>query len=86
MPNPVRHKAFWPWVGLLVILNLATRLPWLLKADKFINADHALWGLMARHIAQGLHFPYYMYGQGYMAPARPTTWRRSLRFWAPRPR
>ncbi|MCF8121328.1 MAG: hypothetical protein K9K34_02860 [Desulfarculaceae bacterium] len=66
MPNPVRHKAFWPWVGLLVILNLATRLPWLLKADKFINADHALWGLMARHIAQGLHFPYYMYGQGYM--------------------
>ncbi|MBU4275331.1 MAG: hypothetical protein KKC30_01175 [Proteobacteria bacterium] len=66
MPNHVRNKAFWPWAGLLVALNLATRLPWLLKADKFMDADHALWGLMARHIAQGLHFPYYMYGQGYM--------------------
>lgn len=66
MPNHARHKAFWPWAGLLVMFNLVTRLPWLLKADKFMDADHALWGLMARHIAQGLHFPYYMYGQGYM--------------------
>lgn len=47
-------------------MNLVTRLPWLLKADKFLDADHAVWGLMARHIARGLHFPYYMYGQGYM--------------------
>lgn len=66
MPNNFRREAFWPWAGLLVVANLVARLPWLLKADKFMDADHALWGLMARHIAQGLHFPYYMYGQGYM--------------------
>ncbi|MBU1276651.1 MAG: hypothetical protein KJ720_14850 [Proteobacteria bacterium] len=66
MPTSFWHRAFWPGAGLLLVLNLATRLPWLLKADKFLDADHALWGLMARHISQGLHFPYYMYGQGYM--------------------
>ena len=66
MPTTFWHKAFWPGAGLLLLLNLFTRLPWLLKADKFLDADHAVWGLMARHIAQGLHFPYYMYGQGYM--------------------
>jgi hypothetical protein len=47
-------------------LALLARLPWLLKADKFLDADHAVWGLMARHIVQGLHWPIYMYGQGYM--------------------
>ena len=66
MPRPTASRAFWPLALVLLALALLARLPWLLKADKFLDADHAVWGLMARHIAQGLHWPIYMYGQGYM--------------------
>ncbi|MCB2225989.1 MAG: hypothetical protein KQH53_04860 [Desulfarculaceae bacterium] len=59
-------KTFWPTAAFLLGLAWYLRLPWLLKADKFLDADHSVWGLMARHIAQGLAWPYYMYGQGYM--------------------
>lgn len=59
-------KAFWPLAACLAGLALYGRLPWLLKADKFLDADHAVWGLMARHIAQGPPWPIYMWGQGYM--------------------
>ncbi|MCF8033515.1 MAG: hypothetical protein K9K66_04630 [Desulfarculaceae bacterium] len=66
MRSSCLKRAFWPLAACLAGLALYDRLPWLLKADKYLDADHAVWGLMARHIAQGLHWPLYMYGQGYM--------------------
>ncbi len=52
-------------LGLIVFL-FAVRLPYLLQAPLNSDSDLSVVGLMAAHIAQGKHFPVFMYGQGYM--------------------
>lgn len=40
--------------------------PFLLWPQILFDSDEAVFGLMARHIAQGRAFPLFMYGQTYM--------------------
>ena len=62
----------WGWRAWLVFIALAVfglRLPGVFNAAYYINSDNSLVGLMAMHISQGLHYPLYYYGQGYMGTA-----------------
>jgi hypothetical protein len=43
---------------------IAARLPFLLRADRFFDADEAVEGLMARHVLAGEH-PLFLWGQRY---------------------
>lgn len=58
-------EKFWLVVG-LTIAAFAVRLIFLVASDFVIDADEAVVGLMARHIAHGLDFPVFYYGQPYM--------------------
>jgi hypothetical protein len=44
--------------------TLAARLPFLLRSDRFFDADEAVEGLMARHVLAGEH-PLFLWGQRY---------------------
>lgn len=44
--------------------TVAARLPFLLRADRFFDADEAVEGLMARHVLTGEH-PLFLWGQRY---------------------
>ncbi len=50
----------------ILLVALATRLVFLLDYRFVIDADEAIVGLMAKHIAEGKHFPLFYYGQHYM--------------------
>src|SRR5262252_3654365 len=52
-----------PFVTIAAI-TLAARLPFLLRADRFFDADEAVEGLMARHVLAGEH-PLFLWGQRY---------------------
>lgn len=59
-----------PWlevsiVVLLLLICLALSAAYLLRPIEHFDADEAIVGLMALHIAEG-HLPAYYYGQGYM--------------------
>src|SRR5215813_6909590 len=58
----------WPFV-LILIATAAIRLSILLVSQTHVHSDEAIIGLMAKHIAEGRHFPFYMYGQPYNAGA-----------------
>src|SRR5437016_2687948 len=60
-----RHALF---VGLLVLIA-AERFSNLLTSQTHVHSDEAIIGLMAKHILEGRHFPFYMYGQPYNAGA-----------------
>ena len=45
-------------------LIVTVRLPFLLRADRFFDADEAVEGLMARHVVRG-EFPAFIWGQSY---------------------
>src|SRR5919109_1186200 len=60
-----RHALF---VGILVLIAAA----WfaiLLTSQTHVHSDEAIIGLMGKHILEGRHFPFYMYGQPYNAGA-----------------
>src|ERR1051325_3369388 len=59
--TPLRNR-----VALVVIAAaaLAARVPFLLRADRFFDADEAVEGLMARHVLAGEH-PLFLWGQRY---------------------
>ena len=50
----------------ILLVALATRLVFLLDNRFVIDADEAIVGLMAKHIAEGKEFPLFYYGQHYM--------------------
>src|SRR2546422_553033 len=60
-----RHALF---VGLLLLIA-AARFAILLTSQTHVHSDEAIIGLMAKHILEGRHFPFYMYGQPYNAGA-----------------
>src|SRR6476646_9646180 len=49
--------------ALLVILRSAVFVFW---PQSYFDSDQAVFGLMAKHIAEGRAFPVFMYGQSYM--------------------
>lgn len=57
---------FWPAVISLLASAVLAALPFALHNWSFMDSDHGVIGLMARHIAQARHFPIYIYGQGYV--------------------
>src|SRR6476620_4437855 len=52
--------------ALLVILRSAIFVFW---PQSYFDSDQAIFGLMAKHIAEGRAFPLFMYGQTYMLAA-----------------
>ncbi len=62
----MRRHAF--LIGLLVVVA-ATRFAILFASQTHVHSDEAIIGLMGKHILEGRHFPFYMYGQPYNAGA-----------------
>jgi len=54
----------WPAFAVIAAATIAARLPFLLRADRFFDADEAVEGLMARHVSLGEH-PLFLWGQRY---------------------
>nr|WP_246595012.1 glycosyltransferase family 39 protein [Actinoplanes auranticolor] len=54
---------------LLLIVAAAVRIGLLVREWPASNSDEGTMGLMAMHIAEGRHFPSFMYGQSYMGTA-----------------
>jgi hypothetical protein len=66
------QKMRWsPSLSLVLLLSVAAaiRFGLLLLEWPASNSDEATMGLMATHIAEGRHFPSFMYGQSYMGTA-----------------
>src|SRR5215475_3794302 len=53
-----------PAFALVAAAAVGARLPFLLRADRFFDADEAVEGLMARHVLTGEH-PLFLWGQRY---------------------
>src|SRR5215470_4047945 len=53
-----------PAFAVIAAATIAARLPFLLRADRFFDADEAVEGLMARHVLLGEH-PLFLWGQRY---------------------
>ena len=53
----------------LFVLVAATRFAILFASQTHVHSDEAIIGLMGKHILEGRHFPFYMYGQPYNAGA-----------------
>jgi hypothetical protein len=66
MPSGVRLR--WtrelPALVAIAAATIAVRLPFLLRADRFFDADEAVEGLMARHVLLG-EYPLFLWGQRY---------------------
>jgi len=62
----MRRHAF--FIGLFVVVA-AARFAILFASQTHVHSDEAIIGLMGKHILEGHHFPFYMYGQPYNAGA-----------------
>src|SRR5262249_23302076 len=62
----LRRHAF--FIGLLVVVAAAS-FAMLFASQTHVHSDEAIIGLMGKHILEGRHFPFYMYGQPYNAGA-----------------
>jgi hypothetical protein len=62
----MRRHAF--FIGLFVFIAVA-RFTILFASQTHVHSDEAIIGLMGKHILEGRHFPFYMYGQPYNAGA-----------------
>jgi len=60
----VRWTRDLPAFALVAAAAVGARLPFLLRADRFFDADEAVEGLMARHVLLGEH-PLFLWGQRY---------------------
>src|SRR5215216_6135399 len=70
------HKLF---LGLLMVFA-ALRFAVLLTSQTHVHSDEAIIGLMSKHILEGRHFPFYMYGQPYNAGAAWEAYLASVAF------
>jgi hypothetical protein len=55
----------WAYIGTLVAVSVVSRLPQLRSPNLLVDADEAVLGLMAKHLALGREFPIFFYGQHY---------------------
>src|SRR5262245_22090531 len=62
----MRRHAF--FIGLFVVVA-AVRFAILFASQTHVHSDEAIIGLMGKHILEGRHFPFYMYGRDYNAGA-----------------
>jgi hypothetical protein len=62
----MRRHAF--FIGLFVFVAVV-RFAILFASQTHVHSDEAIIGLMGKHILEGRHFPFYMYGQPYNAGA-----------------
>ena len=53
----------------MFVVVAATRFAILFASQTHVHGDEAIIGLMGKHILEGRHFPFYMYGQPYNAGA-----------------
>lgn len=58
-------------LAFLLLVALVLRLDFLIPIDFVIDADEAIVGLMAKHIAEGQDIPTFYYGQHYMGSLEP---------------
>src|SRR6266513_1894932 len=71
-----RHALF---IGLFVFVA-AARFAILFASQTHVHSDEAIIGLMGKHILEGRHFPFYMYGQPYNAGAAWEAYLASVAF------
>jgi hypothetical protein len=71
-----RHAVF---IGLFVLVA-AARFAILFASQTHVHSDEAIIGLMGKHILEGRHFPFYMYGQPYNAGAAWEAYLASVAF------
>src|SRR6266702_8040013 len=71
-----RHAIF---IGLFVVVA-AARFAILFVSQTHVHSDEAIIGLMGKHILEGHHFPFYMYGQPYNAGAAWEAYLASVAF------
>src|SRR5689334_22428223 len=66
MPSdgPFRRTGNLAAFAVIAEATIAARLPFLLRADRFFDADEAVEGLMARHVLLAEH-PLFLWGQRY---------------------
>src|SRR4030095_13850798 len=72
----MRRHAF--FIGLFVVA--AARFAILFASQTHVHSDEAIIGLMGKHILEGRHFPFYMYGQPYNAGAAWEAYLASVAF------
>src|SRR6266480_319131 len=73
----MRRHAF--FIGLFVFVA-AARVAILFASQTHVHSDEAIIGLMGKHILEGRHFPFYMYGQPYNAGAAREAYLASVAF------
>ncbi len=73
----MRRHAF--FIGLFVFVA-AARFAILFASQTHVHSDEAIIGLMGKHILEGRHFPFYMYGQPYNAGAAWEAYLASVMF------
>ena len=61
------RKHAW-FIGIFLFIA-AARFAVLFASQTHVHSDEAIIGLMGKHILEGRHFPFYMYGQPYNAGA-----------------
>ena len=66
-------------IGLFVVVA-AARFAVLFASQTHVHSDEAIIGLMGKHILEGRHFPFYMYGQPYNAGAAWEAYLASVSF------
>src|SRR5215469_17406655 len=71
-----RHTFF---LGLFLFVAVA-RFTILFASQTHVHSDEAIIGLMGKHILEGRHFPFYMYGQPYNAGAAWEAYLAALAF------
>jgi hypothetical protein len=71
-----RHALF----IVLLVLVAAARFVILFASQTHVHSDEAIIGLMGKHILEGRHFPFYMYGQPYNAGAAWEAYLASVAF------
>src|SRR4029434_1721893 len=73
----MRRHAF--FIGIFVLIA-ATRFAILFASQTHVHSDEAIIGLMGKHVLEGRHFPFYMYGQPYNAGAAWEAYLASVAF------
>ena len=71
-----RHALF---IGVFILIATA-RFVILFTSQTHVHSDEAIIGLMGKHILEGRHFPFYMYGQPYNAGAAWEAYLASVAF------
>jgi hypothetical protein len=67
------------FIGVFILIATA-RFVILFTSQTHVHNDEAIIGLMGKHILEGRHFPFYMYGQPYNAGAAWEAYLASLAF------